>query len=56
MRFVSTPEALERFVTIEREISQLENSIKSYEAPNAADGGVATDIEGSELSNFIMIG
>ncbi|KAK9674063.1 hypothetical protein RND81_12G208600 [Saponaria officinalis] len=34
VRFVSTPEVLERFVTIEREISQLENSVKSFEASN----------------------
>ncbi|XP_021865324.2 COP1-interacting protein 7 isoform X2 [Spinacia oleracea] len=53
VRFVSTPEALERFVTIEREISQLENSIKSYEAPNAADGGVATDIEGNATASGV---
>ncbi|KAL9236392.1 hypothetical protein vseg_011070 [Gypsophila vaccaria] len=48
VRFVSTPEVLERFVTIEREISQLENSVKSFEASNAdgetegnGDGGHA---------------
>ncbi|XP_074319398.1 COP1-interacting protein 7-like [Silene latifolia] len=34
VRFVSTPEVLERFVTIEREISQLENTIKSFESSN----------------------
>ncbi|KMT13036.1 hypothetical protein BVRB_4g087500 [Beta vulgaris subsp. vulgaris] len=51
VRFVSTPEVLERFVTIEREIAQLENSIKSYDASNAADGaeneGNATAINGN---------
>ncbi|KAK6946750.1 hypothetical protein RJ641_000223, partial [Dillenia turbinata] len=31
VRFVSTPEVLERFVTIEREILQIENSIQSIE-------------------------
>ncbi|GMH05657.1 hypothetical protein Nepgr_007497 [Nepenthes gracilis] len=34
VRFVSTPEVLERFVTIEREIEQIENSIRSYEGSN----------------------
>ena len=47
MRFVSTPEVLERFVTIEREIAQLENSIKSYENSNVADDSVATENEGN---------
>ncbi|KAE8680148.1 COP1-interacting protein 7, putative isoform 1 [Hibiscus syriacus] len=32
VRFVSTPEVLERFVTVEREIEQIEDSIQSYEA------------------------
>ncbi|KAL1127282.1 hypothetical protein V6Z11_A13G168400 [Gossypium hirsutum] len=36
VRFVSTPEILERFVTVEREIEQIENSIQSNEAANAA--------------------
>lgn len=49
VRFVSTPEVLERFVTIEREIAQLENSIKSYDASNAADGA---ENEGNELSKL----
>ncbi|KAL2944133.1 COP1-interacting protein 7 [Bienertia sinuspersici] len=43
VRFVSTPEVLERFVTIEREIAQLENSIKSYDSSN----GVGAEIEGN---------
>lgn len=42
MRFVSTPEVLERFVTVEREIEQIENSIQSNEAANAA-GATETD-------------
>lgn len=42
MRFVSTPEVLERFVTVEREIEQIENSIQLYEA-NAAG---TTDADG----------
>ena len=29
MRFVNTPEVLERFVTLETEITQLESSIQS---------------------------
>ncbi|KAL2925338.1 COP1-interacting protein 7 [Bienertia sinuspersici] len=43
VRFVSTPEVLERFVTIEREIAQLENSIKSYDSSN----GVGAESEGN---------
>ncbi|KAM1857603.1 hypothetical protein ACFX14_007692 [Malus domestica] len=35
VRFVSTPELLERFVTIEREILQIENSIQSSELTEA---------------------
>ncbi|GMJ11459.1 COP1-interacting protein 7 [Hibiscus trionum] len=45
VRFVSTPEVLERFVTVEREIQQIENSIQSNEAANAA---VVTEIDGTE--------
>ncbi|XP_022717047.1 COP1-interacting protein 7-like [Durio zibethinus] len=44
VRFVSTPEVLERFVTLEREIEQIENSIQSNEA-NAAG---ATEADGAE--------
>lgn len=43
MRFVSTPEVLERFVTIEREIMQIESSIQANELSNTA---VVTDKEG----------
>ena len=35
VRFVSSPEVLERFVTIEREIVQIENSIQSSESIEA---------------------
>lgn len=35
MRFVSTPEVLERIVTIEAEILQIENSIQSSESIEA---------------------
>ncbi|KAM1808088.1 hypothetical protein ACFX11_031016 [Malus domestica] len=39
VKFVSTPEVLERFMTIEREILQIENSIQSSElAESEADG------------------
>ncbi|KAI3441550.1 uncharacterized protein J3R85_002141 [Psidium guajava] len=34
VRFVSTPEVLERFVTLEREIAQIQESIQSNEAQN----------------------
>ncbi|KAL8166191.1 hypothetical protein V2J09_007690 [Rumex salicifolius] len=37
VRFVSTPEVLERVITIETEIQQIENSIQSYETSNALD-------------------
>jgi hypothetical protein len=42
VRFVSTPELLERFVTIEREIVQIENSIQSSESAEA--DGMVRDI------------
>ncbi|XWS11074.1 hypothetical protein CRYUN_Cryun38cG0052500 [Craigia yunnanensis] len=48
VRFVSTPEVLERFVTVEREIEQIENSIQSNEA-NAA--GV-TEANGNFQKSF----
>lgn len=35
VRFVSTPEVLERFVSIEREISHIESSVLSNESANA---------------------
>ncbi|MCL7049074.1 hypothetical protein MKW94_027794 [Papaver nudicaule] len=38
VRFVSTPEVLERFVTIETEISQIEVSIQTNEASNTSEG------------------
>ncbi|XWS27977.1 hypothetical protein CRYUN_Cryun25bG0026600 [Craigia yunnanensis] len=44
VRFVSTPEVLERFVTVEREIEQIENSIQSNEANVAG----ATEADGTE--------
>ncbi|OMP04634.1 hypothetical protein COLO4_09442 [Corchorus olitorius] len=46
VRFVSSPEVLERFVTVEREIEQIENSIQSNEA-NAA-GVTLTETDGNE--------
>ncbi|KAE8733607.1 COP1-interacting protein 7, putative isoform 1 [Hibiscus syriacus] len=45
VRFVSTPKVLERFVTVEREIEQIENSIQSNEAAHAA---VVTETDGTE--------
>ncbi|KAK9150031.1 hypothetical protein Syun_008340 [Stephania yunnanensis] len=44
VRFVSTPEVLERFVTIEKEISQIECSVQSSELSDStvADEGNAT--------------
>ncbi|XP_052207677.1 COP1-interacting protein 7 isoform X2 [Diospyros lotus] len=38
VRFVSTPEVLERFVTIEREIAQIECSVQSNERISATTG------------------
>lgn len=38
VRFVSTPEILERFVTVEKEIVQIENSIQSNETAAATEG------------------
>lgn len=34
MRFVNQPEVVERFVTLEKEIVQIENSIQSNESTN----------------------
>ncbi|XVE50336.1 hypothetical protein DITRI_Ditri01bG0154100 [Diplodiscus trichospermus] len=44
VRFVSTPEVLERFVTVEKEIEQIENSIQS----NEANAGGTTETDGTE--------
>lgn len=35
MRFVSTPEILERFIALEKEISQIESSVQSNELEKA---------------------
>lgn len=43
VRFVSTPEVLERFVTIEKEIVQIEDSIQSSERSN-----LVADAEGMD--------
>ena len=48
VRFVSTPEVLERFVTVEREIEQIENSIQSNEA-NVVGATEADGIFGPKL-------
>ncbi|XP_057967706.1 COP1-interacting protein 7-like isoform X3 [Malania oleifera] len=50
VRFVSTPEVLERFVTIEREIEQIENSVQSNGLSNTV---VPADTEGIK---FIDLG
>ncbi|KAK7859471.1 COP1-interacting protein 7 isoform X1 [Quercus suber] len=50
VRFVSSPEVLERFVTIEREIVQIENSIQSSESIEA-DGNVSAADGHSKRSN-----
>ncbi|CAI9088552.1 OLC1v1022903C1 [Oldenlandia corymbosa var. corymbosa] len=42
VRFVSTPEVLERFVTIEREITQIEDSIQSNEQAEAEGNASST--------------
>ncbi|XP_040985681.1 COP1-interacting protein 7 [Juglans microcarpa x Juglans regia] len=51
VRFVSTPEVLERFVTIEREIVQIENSIQSCDSIEADGNGSATDGKKSNASS-----
>ncbi|KAK7324594.1 hypothetical protein VNO77_28285 [Canavalia gladiata] len=52
VRFVTTPEVLERFVTIEKEIVQIEGSIQSSERSNlvaeAEDGRVKRSITSSK--------
>lgn len=45
MRFVSTPEILERFIGLEKEIIQIESSLEAYDLDIAhvagqGDGGV----------------
>ncbi|KAF8409314.1 hypothetical protein HHK36_005388 [Tetracentron sinense] len=47
VRFISTPEVLERFVTIEREISQIESSVQSNELSNTT---VAAQTEEGNVS------
>ncbi|KAK7244347.1 hypothetical protein RIF29_39167 [Crotalaria pallida] len=55
VRFVSTPEVLERFVTIEKEIVQIENSIQSSEKNNLVaegeDGRFKKSSSSSKLKN-----
>ncbi|KAJ4977045.1 hypothetical protein NE237_002151 [Protea cynaroides] len=43
VRFVSTPEVLERFVTIEREILQIDSSVQSNELSNPTAAGQAEE-------------
>ncbi|KAH7512514.1 hypothetical protein FEM48_Zijuj12G0098700 [Ziziphus jujuba var. spinosa] len=55
VRFVTTPELLERFVTIEKEIVQIENSIQSNELTSSAieaesgDGNLSKTTTSSKL-------
>lgn len=56
VRFISTPEVLERFVTIEKEIVQIEGSIQSSERSNlvaeaAEDGRVRRSTTSSKLKD-----
>ncbi|XP_050371611.1 COP1-interacting protein 7 [Argentina anserina] len=52
VRFVSSPEVLERFVTIEKEILQIENSLQSSELTEAeADGIKSIAIKPNSESN-----
>ena len=53
MRFVSTPEVLERFVTIEREIVQIESSIQTSE--NNSLGMEPEGMNWKLLSPFALI-
>lgn len=46
VKFVSTPEVLERFVTLETEIQQIEKSIQSNDVQN---NDVATDPDGNSV-------
>lgn len=43
VRFVSTPEVLERFVTIEKEIVQIEGSIQSSDKSNLVEEAEGMD-------------
>ncbi|KAF2314302.1 hypothetical protein GH714_025201 [Hevea brasiliensis] len=51
VRFVSTPEVLERFATIERELEQIENSVQSNELLNADAEGFGGNYENSSASS-----
>uniref|UniRef100_A0A2P2L5C4 Uncharacterized protein LOC105129180 n=1 Tax=Rhizophora mucronata TaxID=61149 RepID=A0A2P2L5C4_RHIMU len=47
VRFVNTPEILERFVIIETELEQIENSVQSNELMNADSEGPAGNVQKS---------
>ncbi|XP_055803222.1 COP1-interacting protein 7 [Solanum dulcamara] len=53
VRFVSTPEILERFMRLEREISQIESSIQSNECANSnsEEGSSPANSESTRKSN-----
>ena len=48
VRFVSTPEVLERFVTIEKEIVQIEGSVQLNETETEGIGGARFSYQISE--------
>ncbi|KAL5802800.1 hypothetical protein ACOSQ4_031105 [Xanthoceras sorbifolium] len=52
VRFVSTPEVLERFVSVEREIVQIENELLNAAAATEEDGNGATTSRSFQKSIF----
>ncbi|KAF6163156.1 hypothetical protein GIB67_025020 [Kingdonia uniflora] len=55
VRFVSTPEVLERFVTIEMEILQIESSFQSSEVSGKAiEEGAATAVDGNAKKSIVL--
>ncbi|KAL3345361.1 hypothetical protein AABB24_024365 [Solanum stoloniferum] len=56
VRFVSTPEILERFMRLEREISQIESSIQSNECSNgnSEEGSSPANSESTRKSNDLF--
>ncbi|XP_058099671.1 COP1-interacting protein 7-like isoform X2 [Magnolia sinica] len=55
VRFISTPEILERLVTIEREISQIENSIRSNDFSTSAQASATTVTGQTEEGNITSV-
>lgn len=52
MRFVSSPEVLERFVSVEREIIQIENELAN--AAIGDEGGMLAAILHSSMDNYAI--